>query len=100
MTLNSAEPVDVTLPVEVDYMCEKKENSIAELCIAKALLKISIHNSIVSFVQYKSINLGIVFTLFTVMLALFLICRYKYRSIKDRAYRELRELTNPQHCQL
>lgn len=63
-------------------------------------LKINIHNNIVSYIQYKSINIGLILLLLTILAALVLLCRYKYRSIYMKKYQDLKDLTNPQKYQL
>jgi len=63
-------------------------------------LKVNIHTNILSYVQYKSINIGLILLLATVFAALVLLCRYKYNSIYQTKYQDLKELTNPQKYQL
>ena len=98
LIVSSAEPVETTTVFEISYLCLKGNSTLKEPCQATIELKTSIHGNIVSYVKYKSINIGIVFVLFTVLFAVFLLCRYKYGSLHDQARREFKELTSPREA--
>ena len=90
-----------TVELQVDYMCnENKDKKIAEVCSSSTLLHLNIHNKMISYIQYKSFNLGVVFILFTASVALFLLCRFKYKSIYRAYSKRLRELMSPDHVQI
>jgi hypothetical protein len=63
-------------------------------------MHIDIHNNIVSYVQYKSVNIALTLILATSLVALLLLCKTKYNSIYNRAREDLKELTNPTKCQI
>ena len=94
------ETVNEEILLEVDFLCAKGLDGPKHVCSADVLLKLNIHDNLVSYIRWKSFNIGLALLLCTSLLALFLLCRYKYKSIYRRAYQNLKELTNPDKCEI
>jgi len=92
------EVVNENVLLEVDYLCTKGLNGPKHICSSDVILNLNIHNNLVSYIRWKSFNIGLALLLGTTLAAVFLLCRYKYRSIYHRAYKKLKELTNPDKC--
>lgn len=76
-------------------MCSNHTSKIKEICIYDTEVEVNLHNKSLSFIQTRSVVLGVIFLFLTSIVAVAFICYFKYKNLEYRALEDLKSITNP-----